>query len=187
MVHGRRPVAMRDPGYPTTSGRVAVGLAVPSPIGRIKADLATTARPCCAPSSARWTDHRPWEQHLAFEAPEPVEAQRALLDLFFGRAVVVGGRADRGRALDTDEHDRSDPTSFEPAALVVEVEDRLVDGSLPMHGRCTLEAVALPADRIDDVDLDDRVAAFDVRHRLMRVEVGEHQVLVVPHRGRALR
>jgi len=101
-------------------------------------------------------------------------------------AVVVGGRHDRRGLLDVDHDDRVDSSVLEATLALVEAHDVVVDGPVPIDPGRSFEPVPLPTDGIDDVDLHDSVAGVDVAHGLGRVQIEEHEVIVVPDRGRAL-
>jgi hypothetical protein len=123
---------------------------------------------------------------LSMSAHEAVHLQGSFLDIVLSRAVVVGGGGQWSCLLDADENDRLYSVRLEPAPFLVEAKTRLVDGTVPVDRCWAFEAVSLSHDRVDDVDLHDRVPGLDVCNGLRRVQMGEDEVFVVPHRRGSL-
>src|SRR5215204_2234685 len=114
-------------------------------------------------------------------------AEIALSQLVFCGADVVGGGGDRQGPLNGDDHDPADALAcLDGAPRLVELDTTLEDVAVGVHRPGPLEAVALADKLVHDVDLDARVRP-QVRDRPRRAQVGEHQVVVVPHRRRPLR
>jgi hypothetical protein len=71
--------------------------------------------------------------------------------------------------VDPDDDDGSDALGDEAAAFLEEPKTRCVGRAVSVHGRDALEAIPLPQDGIDDVDLHDAVPGGDVGNRLRRM------------------
>ena len=99
---------------------------------------------------------------------------------------IVRRRYQGRNLLHFDQDNRLD--EFPPhvvATLSQEPKALFVDLALRVQHRSPLESVALPDEEVDDVDLY-RGIVSKVPHRVRRSDVGEDEVLVVPHRCRAL-
>src|SRR5205807_6952191 len=108
--------------------------------------------------------------------------------LLFG-AGIVNGRDERCRLPDVDEDHALDPPRQRVAEAVrvpVEGHGALEEGAAVDDRGVSLEAVTPPGDRVDDVDFYRRVAG-QVGNRPRRADIGEYQMVVVPHGGGALR
>src|SRR5690348_11627796 len=76
------------------------------------------------------------------------------------------------------QHDTAD--GAHGSALPIECQPLPKDGSLLVNGRRAFEAIALAAHRIHHIDLNDRMMA-NIGDRPWRTDIGEHNVLIVPH------
>src|SRR5262245_2829140 len=104
-------------------------------------------------------------------------------NLVFGKAEIVGGRVDRLCPLNT-HHDHLS-NGIPHAALSIE-RDHSVVKRPGVEDRCdALETVAFAHERIDDIYFDARVLS-EISEGGRRSDVGEYEMVIVPHRGRAL-
>src|SRR5829696_3137748 len=145
------------------------GMAVRAGTGRSSASRWPYPRARRSGRVARPSPREDGSLRIGTRAREAVHRQGSGLDVLLRRTVVVGRRGHGLGVVDAHDDDRGDPLRFEPAALSIEAEASVIDGSLAVDGRRPLEAVALAHDRVDDVDLDHGVRTFDVGDRLGRV------------------
>src|ERR1041385_1724453 len=128
-------------------------------------------------SLARGSSGLPGPKRLKVAVPPRAASVRAASE-------IVRGRVDRVRAVHAHQDDLTDGAHQGPAILI-ECDRFVVERAAIDHRRDSLEAIALAEERVDHVHLHAGVVP-EIGEGAGRPDVGEHQVVVVPHRGGAL-